>query len=72
MIPHVLKAWALKFGFFAAALSALTLMASIGAATASETKTMLSKGEAVATFAGGCFWCVESDFDFVPGVTRTV
>jgi len=30
------------------------------------------KGEAVATFAGGCFWCVESDFDKVPGVVRTI
>ena len=29
-------------------------------------------GLAVATFAGGCFWCVESDFDTVPGVVRTV
>ncbi len=26
----------------------------------------------VATFAGGCFWCVESDFDFVPGVVKTI
>ncbi len=29
-------------------------------------------GLAVATFAGGCFWCVESDFDKVPGVVETV
>jgi peptide-methionine (S)-S-oxide reductase len=29
-------------------------------------------GLAVATFAGGCFWCVESDFDAVPGVVETV
>ena len=28
-------------------------------------------GLAVATFAGGCFWCVESDFDAVPGVAET-
>ena len=31
-----------------------------------------TKGEAIATFAGGCFWCVESDFDTVPGVLRTI
>ena len=27
-------------------------------------------GTAVATFAGGCFWCVEADFDKVPGVLQ--
>jgi peptide methionine sulfoxide reductase msrA/msrB len=27
---------------------------------------------AVATFAGGCFWCVESDFEKVPGVSKVV
>jgi peptide-methionine (S)-S-oxide reductase len=26
---------------------------------------------AIATFAGGCFWCVESDFDKVEGVIST-
>jgi peptide-methionine (R)-S-oxide reductase len=26
----------------------------------------------VATFAGGCFWCVEADFDKVPGVVETI
>jgi len=28
-------------------------------------------GSQVAIFAGGCFWCVESDFDKVPGVIST-
>ena len=28
--------------------------------------------EALAIFAGGCFWCFESDFDRVPGVTKTI
>ena len=28
-------------------------------------------GQAVATFAGGCFWCTESDFDHVAGVIST-
>ena len=26
----------------------------------------------IAIFAGGCFWCVESDFDHVPGVIETI
>ena len=27
---------------------------------------------AIATFAGGCFWCTEADFDKVPGVLKTI
>ena len=34
--------------------------------------TATEDGLEVAIFAGGCFWCVESDFDKVPGVVRTV
>ncbi len=26
----------------------------------------------IATFAGGCFWCVESDFEKVPGVLKVI
>jgi peptide-methionine (S)-S-oxide reductase len=31
-----------------------------------------SDSRAEAIFAGGCFWCTESDFDKVPGVLSTV
>ena len=31
-----------------------------------------SKNLSVATFAGGCFWCVESDFETVDGVAEVV
>ena len=37
------------------------------AATAAATAVLTAK----ATFAGGCFWCVESDFDKVLGVLST-
>lgn len=31
----------------------------------------IAEGHETAIFAGGCFWCVESDFDHVPGVIAT-
>ncbi len=36
-----------------------------------EEATSDSQERAQATFAGGCFWCVESDFDKVEGVIST-
>ena len=47
--------------------------AAILAATAMSSALAASDDElATATFAGGCFWCVESDFDTVPGVVETI
>jgi peptide-methionine (S)-S-oxide reductase len=31
-----------------------------------------AEGLATATFAGGCFWCVEADFDKLAGVVQTI
>ena len=30
-----------------------------------------TEGQATAIFAGGCFWCLESDMDYLPGVIST-
>ena len=43
----------------------LMFAAGVGAQPAEPAKT------AIATFAGGCFWCVEADFDKVEGVIST-
>lgn len=40
--------------------------------TATPDNLVSRPGEAVATFAGGCFWCTEADFGKVPGVTRVI
>ncbi len=32
----------------------------------------VGESEAVAYFAGGCFWCMEADFEKVPGVTAAI
>lgn len=40
--------------------------------TSSNTDNSQNSVGNVAIFAGGCFWCVESDFDSVPGVVSTV
>ncbi len=47
-------------------LTALALLA------ASASTPLAAQETQTAIFAGGCFWCVESDFDRVPGVTATV
>lgn len=39
---------------------------------AKRTMTETKVNNATATFAGGCFWCVESDFEKVPGVLKVV
>ena len=43
----------------------------IGQTSAPAAPTTTPAGTAKAVFAGGCFWCVESDFDKVDGVLST-
>ena len=56
-----------KLSLFAAAL----LAASVTFAATSPAPAV-PPGMAVATFAGGCFWCMEPPFDKLPGVTATI
>jgi peptide-methionine (S)-S-oxide reductase len=46
-------------------ITAVCLLAAATLGASAQEKT------AKAIFAGGCFWCVESDFDPVPGVLST-
>jgi len=51
-------------------LSIALIFAATGFAAA-QTAPQPAPGQAVAIFAGGCFWCTESDFDKVKGVVST-
>lgn len=48
------------------------LLSSALFATALTAAPVRADETGVAVFAGGCFWCVESDFDHVKGVTETI
>ena len=52
-------------------LLSTALLAASFTATAATTVDV-PPGHAVATFAGGCFWCMEPPYDKLPGVVATV
>ena len=45
---------------------------SFAAAVLAASPQPVPPGQAVAIFAGGCFWCMEPPFDKLPGVTATI
>lgn len=61
------RAWARRA---AAALAGVVV--GVGAAAGQAGGAPAERRLAVATFAAGCFWCAESDFEHVPGVVDAV
>ena len=53
----------------------LTVLAACGQSRAQNTSVVSNERTepvvGIATFAGGCFWCTEADFDKIPGVIST-
>ncbi len=47
-------------------------IALVAPALTGDNQTAGARKTAIATFAAGCFWCTEADFDNVPGVLKTV
>lgn len=54
------------------AIVAAVVVLSTGNMPSSRAQSEIPDGAKVAIFAGGCFWCVEKDFDHVPGVLKTI
>ncbi len=50
----------------------LMLLAALAVPAAIAASPVVPPGHAVATFAGGCFWCMEPPYDKLPGVTATI
>ncbi|MDP8914266.1 MAG: peptide-methionine (S)-S-oxide reductase MsrA, partial [Pseudomonadota bacterium] len=49
----------------------LFVLIAAGSALAAPAAAQAPSQRAQAVFAGGCFWCTESDFDKIPGVLST-
>lgn len=62
-----------KFKFVLSALASLAVLTSFfGAADSNMSGTKTLNDYDVATLAGGCFWCTESDLEKLPGVIDVI
>jgi peptide-methionine (S)-S-oxide reductase len=50
----------------------LLVLLALPAAVTLAAPVVVPPGHAVATFAGGCFWCMEPPYDKLPGVAATI
>ena len=50
----------------------LAVLACVATLAAHAAPPVVPPGHAVATFAGGCFWCMEPPYDKLPGVKSTI
>ena len=57
--------------FAALAVSAIAVGSTLAQTKQGSTPAARPGNTAIATFAGGCFWCTEADFDKVEGVIST-
>ena len=53
-------------------MKTLSTLLAAAAFVLAGTSSVVAQETRIATFAGGCFWCIESDFDKVPGVLKTI
>ncbi len=53
-------------------VAATLLLANLQSGSKADAEPADSASLEKATLAGGCFWCVEADFDKVPGVVETI
>jgi len=56
---------------FAGFMAMLLLPSVVNVSSSDAAPVVDPPGSEIAIFAGGCFWCVEADFDKMPGVLST-